>query len=152
MFAPLLSARDYVPLREASQCQNHFGNLSTNSCESDRAIRAKTSLAALCPVPQVRVRFFVGRDGASPYAGLVFDQAGNLYGTTLEGGAEDASVVFKLAPNSKSGWNERVLHTFADHPGAQPFAPLISDVAGNLYGTTEGDGTTTFGSVFEITP
>ena len=94
----------------------------------------------------------MGRDGASPYAGLVFDQAGNLYGTTLEGGAEDASVVFKLAPNSKSGWNERVLHTFADHPGAQPFAPLISDVAGNLYGTTEGDGTTTFGSVFEITP
>jgi uncharacterized repeat protein (TIGR03803 family) len=45
-----------------------------------------------------------------------------------------------------------VLHTFADHPGAKPFAPLISDVAGNLYGTTEGDGTTTFGSVFEITP
>jgi len=44
------------------------------------------------------------------------------------------------------------LHTFFDHPGAHPTAGLIFDPAGNLYGTTEGDGTTTFGSVFEITP
>jgi hypothetical protein len=45
-----------------------------------------------------------------------------------------------------------VLHTFADHPGATPGAGLIFDPAGNLYGTTEGDLSTTFGSVFEITP
>ena len=98
-------------------------------------------------------------DGAVPHASLIFDQAGNLYGTTAYGGdlsscnsGPGCGVVFKLVPNSNGGWNERVLHTFADHPGAQPFAPLISDVAANLYGTTEGDGTTTFGSVFEITP
>jgi uncharacterized repeat protein (TIGR03803 family) len=96
-------------------------------------------------------------DGAQP-AGLVFDFAGNLYGTTESGGdqgcfsGDGCGIVFKLTPNSEGGWNERVLHTFADHPGANPFAPLISDVAGNLYGTTEGDGTTTHGSVFEITP
>jgi hypothetical protein len=67
-------------------------------------------------------------------------------------GQVGCGVVFKLTPNSKDGWNERVLHTFADHPGAHPVAALISDVAGNLYGTTEGDGTTTHGSVFGITP
>jgi uncharacterized repeat protein (TIGR03803 family) len=45
-----------------------------------------------------------------------------------------------------------VLHRFFDHPGAKPFGGLIFDTAGNLYGTTNGDNTTTFGSVFEITP
>jgi uncharacterized repeat protein (TIGR03803 family) len=98
-------------------------------------------------------------DGARPfYAVLVFDLAGNLYGTTPEGGDQGCygksgcGVVFKLTPNSKGGWNERVLHTFADHPGANPGAGLIFDPAGNLYGTTQGDAVTTFGSVFEITP
>jgi uncharacterized repeat protein (TIGR03803 family) len=95
-------------------------------------------------------------DGWRPYAGLVFDQAGNLYGTTLFGGVPKCSddrgcgVVFKLTPNSKGGWNERVLHTFADHPGANPLAGVIFDAAGDLYGTSSGD--TTFGSVFEIAP
>ena len=84
---------------------------------------------------------------------------GALYGlgTTSGGNLSHCSglgcgVVFKLAPNSKGGWNEIVLHTFADHPGANPTAGLIFDPAGNLYGTTEGDLSTTFGSVFEITP
>jgi uncharacterized repeat protein (TIGR03803 family) len=95
---------------------------------------------------------FQGRDGSSPVAGLIFDAAGNLYGTTAAGGGHRYGVVFKLTPNSKGGWNERVLHTFADHPGASPQASLIFDHAGNLYGTTAGDGKTTFGSVFEITP
>jgi uncharacterized repeat protein (TIGR03803 family) len=96
-------------------------------------------------------------DGGWPGAGMIFDQMGNLYGTTTGGGKLNCSpigcgVVFKLAPNSKGGWNEIVLHTFADHPGANPNAGLILDPAGNLYGTTEGDLSTTFGSVFEITP
>jgi uncharacterized repeat protein (TIGR03803 family) len=100
-------------------------------------------------------RFTSGRDGWFPYAGLIFDTAGNLYGTTGTaacGGDPGCGVVFKLTPNSKGGWNERVLHTFADHPGAHPGAGLIFDPAGNLYGTTAGDLSTTFGSVFEITP
>jgi uncharacterized repeat protein (TIGR03803 family) len=93
-------------------------------------------------------------DGTGPYAGLVFDLAGNLYGTTFAGGdqelclASGCGVVFKLTPNSKGGWNERVLHTFADRPGASPRGGLIFDPAGNLYGTSSGS--TTFGSVFEI--
>jgi hypothetical protein len=60
-------------------------------------------------------------------------------------------VVFKLAPNSKSGWNETVLNNFVNHPGGQLLGELICDAAGNLHGTTTGVNTT-FGSVFEITP
>jgi uncharacterized repeat protein (TIGR03803 family) len=93
-----------------------------------------------------------------PWAGVTFDQSGNLYGTTLEGGnlsscnGAGCGVVFKLTPKPTGGWRETVLHTFADHPGAAPVASLIFDAAGNLYGTTYGDGSKTFGSVFEITP
>jgi uncharacterized repeat protein (TIGR03803 family) len=96
-------------------------------------------------------------DGAKP-AGLVFDFSGNLYGTTESGGdqgclsGDGCGVVFKLTPNSKGGWNERVLHTFADHPGANTGAGLIFDAAGNLYGTSGGDESTTFGSVFALAP
>jgi uncharacterized repeat protein (TIGR03803 family) len=102
-------------------------------------------------------------DGELPYvASLIFDQAGNLYGTTSEGGdlscnnpGYGCGVVFKLVPNSNGGWKETVLHTFFDHPGVYPLTGVIFDPAGNLYGTTLGDGREnrgTFGSVFEITP
>jgi hypothetical protein len=96
-------------------------------------------------------------DGAKP-AGLVFDFSGNLYGTTESGGdqgclsGDGCGVVFKLTPNLNGGWKKAVLHTFADHPGANPGAGLIFDPAGNLYGTTEGALSTTFGSVFALAP
>lgn len=102
--------------------------------------------------------FTGGWDGGSPLAGLVFDQSGNLYGTTYQGGnlsacgAQGCGVVFKLTLGTDGKWREHVLHCFADIPGANPYADLILDAAGNLYGTTAGDGTTTFGTVFEITP
>jgi uncharacterized repeat protein (TIGR03803 family) len=102
---------------------------------------------------------FVGRDGYGPYAGVTFDQAGNLYGTTWLGGdltcggfTGGCGVVFKLAANSNGIWKESVPHRFIDRPGAQSVAGVAFDAAGNLYGTTEGDGITTFGSVFEIMP
>jgi uncharacterized repeat protein (TIGR03803 family) len=101
-------------------------------------------------------RFSGGKDGSVPLEGLIFDQAGNLYGVTTQGGnlsycGVGCGVVFKLAPNSKGGWTEAVLHFFAGQPGAIPFGGLIFDMAGNLYGTTNS-GATGFGSVFEITP
>jgi uncharacterized repeat protein (TIGR03803 family) len=95
--------------------------------------------------------FTGGWDGGQPYAGLVFDATGNLYGTTEQGGV-GFGVVFKLTPGSDGKWRERVLHAFQNHPGAVARASLIFDAAGNFYGTTVGDSTTTFGSVFEITP
>jgi uncharacterized repeat protein (TIGR03803 family) len=84
-------------------------------------------------------------------AGLILDQAGNLYGATNVGGRYDWGSVFRLS-HAKSRWNETVLHSFKAHPGAEPVAALIFDANGNLYGTTAGDGSSIFGSVFEITP
>jgi uncharacterized repeat protein (TIGR03803 family) len=100
----------------------------------------------------VLYRFTGGKDGARPRGGLIFDAAGNLYGTTTKGGAHGCGVVFKLTLGSDGTWRKRVLHSFMDHPGANPWSGLIFDAVGNLYGTTVGDGTKTFGSVFEITP
>jgi uncharacterized repeat protein (TIGR03803 family) len=79
-------------------------------------------------------------DGASPYAGVVFDQKGNLYGTTFHGGDHAAGVVFRLTPKGK----ETVLHSFCAQnncaDGANPYAGLVFDQKGNLYGTTELGG------------
>jgi len=100
----------------------------------------------------VLYHFTGGKDGANPYAGLIFDASGNLYGTTLNGGAYGYGVVFRLMAGSDGAWKEHVLHAFADVTEAHPQGGLIFDPAGNLYGTTTGDGITGFGSVYEITP
>jgi uncharacterized repeat protein (TIGR03803 family) len=100
----------------------------------------------------VLLSFKFRNQGESPYAALIFDQVGNLYGTTQGGGHYGYGTVFKLSPNGNGGWNESVLHQFSNHPEGGPTAGLIFNAAGNLYGTTRGDGSFTFGSVFEVTP
>ena len=98
-------------------------------------------------------QFTGGKDGGSPnFAGVIFDAAGNVYGTTNQDGTYGYGVVFKLTPTQSGGWHETVLHAFRNKAGAYPGGGLVFDGSGNLYGTTNGDGTTTFGSVFEITP
>ncbi len=98
-------------------------------------------------------RFGKGSDGAYPYAGLIFDTSGNLYGTTFFGGAHGAGAVFELAPNAKGGWTEEVLYSFGGGTdGANPYASLVFDATGNLYGTTYQGGAYTLGTVFELTP
>jgi uncharacterized repeat protein (TIGR03803 family) len=96
---------------------------------------------------------FILSDGANPYGDLTRDGAGNLYGTTLNGGSLDCyqhigcGVVFKLAPNGK----ETVLHAFSGADGEYPWAGLLRDAAGNLYGTTNTGGSPFgFGGVFEL--
>jgi uncharacterized repeat protein (TIGR03803 family) len=89
--------------------------------------------------------FTGGTDGAKPAAGLVSDEAGDLYGTTYEGGSGNG-VVFKL---DEAGW-ESVLHSFAGgSDGALPAGGLTRDSAGNLYGSTSegGNGTGCGGTV-----
>jgi len=97
-------------------------------------------------------QFTGSKDGGNPQDSLVFDAAGNLIGTTCAGGSDGDGVVFKLSPNSGGEWKETLLQTFTDHPGSYAIANVTLDASGNIYGTTEGDGTKTFGSVFEIIP
>jgi uncharacterized repeat protein (TIGR03803 family) len=91
-------------------------------------------------------------DGASPYAGLISDSAGNLYGTTEFGGALGWGTVFELARNSSGGWTETVLHSFSVSDGSVPMGGLVFDASGNLYGTTEQGGTNKDGVVFKLAP
>jgi uncharacterized repeat protein (TIGR03803 family) len=95
-----------------------------------------------------------GRDAATPNAGLIFDAAGNLYGTTASGGDYDAGTVFELTPKEGGGWTEKKLHNFGigGRDGTTPNAGLMFDAAGNLYGTTYGGGDYGGGTVFELTP
>jgi uncharacterized repeat protein (TIGR03803 family) len=92
---------------------------------------------------------FDGKNGANPYGTLVIDTQGNLYGTTPRGGAHSAGVVFKL---DTSG-NETVLYSFTgkNGDGALPYAGILMDAHGNLYGTTSRGGANGFGTVFKLT-
>jgi uncharacterized repeat protein (TIGR03803 family) len=93
-------------------------------------------------------------DGAYPYAGLIQDTAGNLFGTTAQGGKSGCylgcGTVFKVDTTGK----ETVLYTFCSASGctdgATPYAGLIQDAAGNLYGTTDAGGAVGQGTVFEV--
>ena len=96
---------------------------------------------------------FNGKDGAYPLAGLIFDEKGNLYGTTYAGGTNGFGAVFELRPVNGT-WAEQVLHSFNPdgRDGALPEAGLIFDAKGNLYGTTLQGGTYDDGTVFELMP
>lgn len=81
--------------------------------------------------------FTGGTDGSAPYAGLVLDQAGNLYGTTLGGGAFQKGTIFKL----DTAGHETPLHSFTGGAdGNEPYGRLLLDESGNLYGTTVNGG------------
>lgn len=95
---------------------------------------------------------FEGTNGSSPNASLLFDTAGNLYGTTLFGGDTGNGTVFELTPGGDGEWTEKVLHNFTNTDGAEPYASVIFDGAGDLYGTTVYGGTYSEGTVFELKP
>jgi uncharacterized repeat protein (TIGR03803 family) len=93
-------------------------------------------------------------DGGNPYGGLVMDAAGNLYGTTTQGGKFNYGTVFKLTPQASGGWTETLLHVFSNNgrDGINPYCSLLLDKANNLYGVTYQGGTHNNGTVFEIVP
>lgn len=100
---------------------------------------------------------FHGADGALPYAGLVADAAGGLYGTTAQGGAHGYGAVFKLTPKSSNKYVENLLYSFGGYgtpDGNYPNAPLLIGADSSLYSTTEYGGGTSlgFGTVFKLTP
>jgi uncharacterized repeat protein (TIGR03803 family) len=94
--------------------------------------------------------FANARDGAYPSAGVIRDEAGNLYGTTWYGGAHQSGTVFKLSPQHR----ETVLYSFSGQldGGSPVVTSLLRDSLGNLYGTTDGGGAYRGGVVFRVTP
>ncbi len=110
--------------------------------------------SARAQVYSVLHSFAGGSDGATPYGGLVRDGNGVLYGTTFEGGSsgfcsgQGCGVVYKLGPLG----NYKILHTFAGTPsdGGAPFAELIMNKWGSLYGTTNEGGANGSGTVFKV--
>lgn len=96
----------------------------------------------------VLYRFNGGKDGNSPMAGMIADSAGNLYGTTTQGGGAanctgGCGTVFELSPPAQQGrkWSETILYGFqGGNDGATPSSSLIADESGNLYGATSAGG------------
>ncbi len=98
-----------------------------------------------------------GKDGHNPYYGLVFDAAGNLYGTTFKGGRsskcdEGCGTVFELTPDAKSRWSEKILYSFNGKDGSGAIDNLVLDSKGNLYGNTNTGDTYDRGTVFRLSP
>jgi uncharacterized repeat protein (TIGR03803 family) len=104
---------------------------------------------------------FRGIDGAATtgntenqVGGLIFDDAGALYGATVAGGtstkcAGGCGVVFQMT-NHSGAWTETVLHSLDGNDGANPIAPLMMDTARNLYGTASSGGAKGLGTVFQL--
>jgi len=97
--------------------------------------------------------FQSGTDGNSPISNLVFDNAGNLYGTTSEGGL-GSGTIFKLSPTGGgSQWIETVVHPFQGPPdGAFPYNGMVVDRLGNFYGATVHGGENDDGSIYNFMP
>jgi uncharacterized repeat protein (TIGR03803 family) len=96
-----------------------------------------------------------GNDGCSPvYGKVIFDPAGNIYGTTYQGGmaCDDGScgTVFKLTPSSGGGWTESVYDFPGRSGGGNPLSGVILDASGNLYGATSDNNYAPV--VYELTP
>ncbi|MGO8793239.1 MAG: choice-of-anchor tandem repeat GloVer-containing protein [Candidatus Sulfotelmatobacter sp.] len=93
--------------------------------------------------------FGLGTDGNEPIGGVVFDQAGNFYGTTLLGGAYGNGTVYEVTPSGV----ERVLYSFTGRQGAvNPAAAVALDADGNIYGTTSFGGAYGVGAIYELSP
>ncbi len=98
-------------------------------------------------------------DGTTPLGGVIVDNAGNLYGTTVYGGtgtcfSNGCGTVFKLSPNADGRWQEKILYNFVNNgtDGVNPYTGLTFDTAGNLYGTTNSGGAYNQGTVFQLSP
>lgn len=93
-----------------------------------------------------------GSDGAQPNGGLIFDAAGNLYGTTSSGGANGGGTVFELTPANGS-WNFHLLYSFTGGIfQVGPTGSLAMDGSGNLYGVTASEGLFGDGNIFKLSP
>jgi len=114
---------------------------------------------ALCPWRETVLYAFkgapdCGNRATSSFGELIFDQAGNIYGTTYNGGVHDEGCVYKLTPSGSGGYTESVIHSFGGgSDGYFPFTGVILDSTGNLYGTTSTGGQSVYyGTVYQLVP
>jgi uncharacterized repeat protein (TIGR03803 family) len=132
---------------------NLYGTTNQGGPSGDGTVFKLTKSSDGSWTESVLYSFAGGTDGATPIAEVTFDASGNLYGTTQYGGAFSAGTVFELAPNSGGTWTESLLYSFTGgSDGANPWAGLIFDAGGNLYGTTYAGGASGDGTVFKLTP
>jgi uncharacterized repeat protein (TIGR03803 family) len=99
---------------------------------------------------KVLYNFNLSGDGANPMVGVIFDGAGNLYGTTGTGGVSDGGTAYKLSPQSDGSWTETTLLSFSH--GSEPDGSLTLDKSGNLYGATIYGGAHNVGVVYKLSP
>ncbi len=116
---------------------------------------ATSCRSALCFWTETQLYAFTGTNGDGYYPGygaVIFDSAGNLYGTTIDGGKHNNGSVYKLTPAGPP-WMESVIYSFAANPdGCHPYGGLTFDPAGDLYGTTYQCGVNSAGTVYQLTP
>ncbi len=128
-----------------------------NGCGTVFRLRPRASFCAtpLCPWNENLLYTFTGNaDGGNPQNGdLVFDAAGDIYGTTLLGGAYAYGAAYELTP-SQGGYSQSVIHNFNPDPDglASPYSGLIMDQSGNLYGTSSFANDSIAGTVYQLTP
>src|SRR5439155_1279821 len=126
----------------ADQSGNLFGTTANGGASRDGTV---FEVAAGSHTITTLASFYVSH-GASPYADLVADSDGNLFGTTSSGGARGVCTVFEVAAGSHT---ITTLATFNGINGAYPYAGLVEDQSGNLFGTTLQGGVWNKGTVFE---
>jgi uncharacterized repeat protein (TIGR03803 family) len=112
------------------------------SAGSGTVFRLNTTTNALTSVAN-----FNNLDGSGSHGTVIFDNNGNLYGTTVSGGTSNLGAVYKIAAGTST---ITALASFTGSNGSDPEAGLTIDGAGNLYGTTTLGGANNFGTIFKI--
>ena len=148
--APVVFGRDGALYSTTS-----YGGINGKGTVFNLRPQPRACSTALCPWSETVLYSFKGGangDGSNPI-GLLFDHAGNIYGTTSGGGTYGGGTVYELT-SSGGGWTESVLHTLGGAgDGSLPYrSVMVFDNAGNLYGTTALGGASNYGTVFQLTP
>lgn len=135
---------------------NLYGTASSGGAHSNGGIAFKLTPNASGGWTETILHNFnsSSSDGYGPSANMVFDSAGNLYGTTTAGGTTFNGTVFKLTPGKSGKWTESVLYGFSGKPDGQSpsLGGVVFDSMGNIYGTTAEGGSDGDGIIFKLSP
>jgi uncharacterized repeat protein (TIGR03803 family) len=140
---------------------NLYGTTNQGGSHNDGIVFELTPTAQGQWKETILYSFAGGSDGVYPWAGVIFDRKGNLYGTTLLGGGSKNCVsgcgmVFQLTKGTGGAWTEHILYAFSGKSDGSEPSGLAMDAQGNLYGTTADGGlqncTVGCGSIFKLTP